>query len=177
MDTTDVSYKKTMNVSMCLPQLDLHMWLPPQDLGGTQGVPSMWPPRPCLYISLPGFPHFFLPFLLVWSSLSLSIHHKPLAQAQAQAFGSVFWFRKLSPSSQAKPKLLPSLLAHFWSEPRPLAQGQVQASGPAQLLAQCQSHDTSGPGSWAGLSCSGSGPWSRPPWARPQAQGRARSVR
>ena len=41
MDATDVSYKKTMNATMCLPQLDLHMWLPPQDLGGTQGVPSM----------------------------------------------------------------------------------------------------------------------------------------
>ena len=37
MDATDISYKKTLNATMCLPALDLAMWLPPMDLGGPEG--------------------------------------------------------------------------------------------------------------------------------------------
>lgn len=41
MDATDVSYRKVMNAAVCFPQQDLHMWLPPQDIGCPKGVPSM----------------------------------------------------------------------------------------------------------------------------------------
>ena len=170
MDATDVSYKKTMNATMCLPQLDLHMWLPPQDLCGTRGVPSMWPPRPCLDISVPRFPHFFLPFLLVWSSLSWSIHHKPRARAHAQALGSGFWFCKPSPSPWRRAQA-PG------AEPRPLAQGlgpwpwrSAHATGAGLLapgavprrLAQAPGPGPGGPGL---------GPWWPWPWRRALEKG------
>ena len=36
MDATDISRKKYMNATACLPQLNVVMWLPPMDLGGFQ---------------------------------------------------------------------------------------------------------------------------------------------
>jgi hypothetical protein len=44
MDATDVSYKKTMNATLCLPEPSLVMWMPPLDFGGPEGL------------SLPGIP-------------------------------------------------------------------------------------------------------------------------
>ena len=37
MDATDVSKRKVMNAAVCFPQRDLHMWLPPQDIGCPKG--------------------------------------------------------------------------------------------------------------------------------------------
>ena len=37
MDATDVSKRKLMNAAVCFPQRDLHMWLPPQDIGCPKG--------------------------------------------------------------------------------------------------------------------------------------------
>ena len=42
MDATDISRKKYMNATACLPQLNVVMWLPPMDLGWVPGVPGPW---------------------------------------------------------------------------------------------------------------------------------------
>lgn len=58
LDATDVSYKKTLNATMCLPRIERALWLPPMDLGGPQGLPSILPPISCPTWSLyPCGPH------------------------------------------------------------------------------------------------------------------------
>jgi hypothetical protein len=42
MDATDVSKKKYMNATACLPRLNVVCWLPPMDLGWVPGVPGPW---------------------------------------------------------------------------------------------------------------------------------------
>ena len=53
MDATEVSYTKTLNATMCLPELDLTMWLPPLDSGGPLGIPLVSAPWPCWALWLP----------------------------------------------------------------------------------------------------------------------------
>jgi hypothetical protein len=80
MDASDVSYKKIMNATMCLPQANVVMWMPPLDLGGPKGLclrgslrfpgPPPFPSGPMAFHSF-GLPDLLSPCVPPWPSWPL----------------------------------------------------------------------------------------------------------